>query len=141
MWIVAYRIIYPFLFASILFFIEFLILYFSWKKKKSKKKLDVNKQKKISIRFLILSLTAFSYSAYLSFDIIFKDYIVNNGIYLKDYRGKDIITSELYFDIDGEVISIDIFTSNIQDYGFEPGEAYEITYSKRTNMLISARDY
>ena len=141
MWIVAYRIIYPFLVASVLFFIEFLILHFSWKKKKSKKKLDANKQKKISICFLILSLTAFSYSAYLSLDIIFKDYIVNNGIYLKYYRGKDIITSELYFDIDGEVISIDIFTSNIQDYGFEPGEAYEITYSKRTNMLISARDY
>lgn len=138
--IIAYRIIYPFITGGFLYLVISIVYQRNWLKNKSSKKFAGNSKKYVSIFFLILSLTTFSYSGFLSLDAILNDYVVINGIYLRSFRGKDLITSEVFFEVNKEVISLDIFASNTQDFGFEQGNPYEITYAKRTGVLISARD-
>lgn len=135
--LVIYRIVCPFILGGIVFLLLSIHHRHVWAKQQNRRKPLNNKGKYFSLLFLILSLVSFSFAGYSSLDVLLNDPAVDDGVYLKYHRG-DIITSELLFDADGQILSLEIFAADMQKYGFEPGRTYEITYAKRTGMLISA---
>jgi hypothetical protein len=140
MWPVIYRILYPFIIGGLLLFFGAHSQYKSYKKLGQKDKTE-KKRKRIIASFLFcISIVIFSYSTFLSFDLILHDFTTCQGRYIKSFRGKDIITTELFFESDSKTITSDAFTSELKDYNLEEGKIYEIVYSKRTQMIIKIKE-
>lgn len=124
--IVIYRFIYPHLLC---FLTTFILCITFFKKHKF--------HTFLSLTLIIVSFISFCFTAYLSLDLIFRDYQTETVKYVTTIRTKDIFTEDLVFDLNGTNFSLGIAHSALQELDFEYGNEYEIVYAKRTKMLIS----
>lgn len=135
MWWIVYRIAVPGLFVMIAFA---LLAFFQFRSiKKTVKKRNDKKKKLAAIAYLCIALFGAILSIFLSFDLIFQDYITQNGNYEKQYRNRDVY--ELIFDVDGESKRCFVFPTELKKYDLQEDQTYEVTYARRTGMLISIR--
>lgn len=135
MWSIIYRIIVP----SGLCFIVFLIIavhnirkYIGCKntvKAINKKILDIVLSSIITVFSLLFAL-------YCSQDLIYRDYISQQGIFESEFRDREIYMSKLVFNVDGEQESCHTFVSTLRENNLQKGQVYQFTYARRTGMLL-----
>ena len=136
---IVYRIIFPGLFGAGLFsllFIICLVKYF--KVKKTSKNLrgkhnELKKSKTNAILCAIVGLFCLFFSGYLSQDLLYKDFIVQEGIYESYNRDNDLY--KIHFLVDGKYERCFVFADEVNN--FVERERYEFVYAKRTGMLVS----
>ena len=129
MWWIVYRIIVPGILLIAIFCFAAFRGYKSYKKKKSTKK-------KIAIfAYLCIALIGLVLSFIASLDLIYQDFIFENGQYKEYHRNRDVI--ELIFNVKGEDERCFIFPTELRKFDLHEGDTYQFIYAKRTGMLIS----
>lgn len=109
------------------------------KKNKHKKKIfyveKVQRAKKNLIVFAVIATILFSYTTYLSFDLIKQDYVVCEAEFVESDRiGRALIYSVRFEDGEKEYNLI----ANLNDSNFlKEGQSYIITYGKRTEKIVA----
>lgn len=107
------------------------------RKYKHKKKIfyveKVQQAKKYLIIFAVIEVLAFSYTTYLSFDLIKKDYVVCEAEYVDSYKGRTAFYS-VHFE-DGKK-EYNLLANRVEKDLLEEGENYIITYGKRTTRIV-----
>ncbi len=108
------------------------------KKHRHKKKIvhvkKVQQAKRYLIIFAIIEALCLSYTTYLSFDLIKKDFVVCEAEYVERYkRGRSAIYSAHFKDDEEKYV---LFTNSSETNNLEKGKNYIITYGKRTNRII-----
>lgn len=142
MWLIWYRILYPYTMCIVIFVIALIYLYKKNKKiqhkiKKKRYNDQYKRRKALSVSLLcVLSFTVL-YTGYLSLDLIRNDPITCEAAFLRQYRGSDN-TWDVTFQDDKGQIQVNVWWSEVRQYNFQPNHVYRITYSRRTCMLLSA---
>lgn len=130
---------FPFLFACMMVAGIIIYEFATIKKYKHKKKIfyveKVQQAKKYLIAFAVIETILFSYTAYMSLDLIKKDYVVCEAEYVESDRiGRALIYSVCFEDGEKEY---NLF-ANLNDSNFlKEGQSYIITYGKRTERIVA----
>lgn len=105
----------------------------SYRKLKGKENNKIKRN--ASYAFFAIALIGLSLSGYGGFDLILRDYVTQQGVYLSYDRGREIYIQKLFFsknDINEFCYAFSWDTNEL-----EIGKQCEFTYAKRTRMLIS----
>ncbi len=105
---------------------------------KHKKKIvhikKVQNAKKHLIIFAIIGILLFSYTTYMSFDLIKKDYVVCEAEFVESYkRGRSSIYSVHFVDGENEYV---LYANSEENNRLEERKNYVITYGKRTKRIV-----
>lgn len=133
---IIYRIIFP----GIVLAVVFIAIVSRYLCKNRNKKQNVANNHFFTIFCIILSLLGLSMSIFYSFDLLYKDFIVSEGIFVNYHREKD--EYELLFanETNGTDIRCYIPITEIKKYDFSEDSIYKVTYARRTGMLIDATE-
>lgn len=142
MWLIWYRILYPYTIGVIMLLIILIYLYRKNKKiqnkiKKKRYQDQYRRRKALSVFLLCVLGSIVLYTGYLSLDLIRNDPITCEATFLRQYRGRDN-TWDVTFQDDKGQIQVNVWWSEVRQYNFQPNHIYRITYSRRTCMLLSA---
>lgn len=129
---IVYRIIYPWGIATVFFFLCSLIEYRSIGKTNKKKKELIKRKNLVTIGCVIMAITSLVFMVYDSFDLILQDSVTHQGYYIRQYSSG--FAWKLHFSENGEVETI--YSTKSYEDELIPGEKYEYTYAKRTEMLL-----
>ncbi len=136
MWPIVYSILFP---GVTLMVVAGLFAFFDFRAYRRKKKRKREKSKRnSSIVFLIMAIFGLCWTIYGSMDLIFKDYVTQEAIYSRYYRGKGIGVREVFFIVGDSENMICAFSSDVRD--LEVGKRYKVVYAQRTNMLLSIEE-
>lgn len=138
---VLYRIFFPFL---LLFIIAFVYAFRQFLKRKTgvrrkKNEIPSGKRRRLEAVFAsIICVLCFFYMLYLSCDLVFHDFRTSEGVFLKFHRSRyELLVWDVNFEIDGATDCFTLMNSVVNVHDLIPGCTYEITYAKRTNMVLS----
>lgn len=139
---VLYRIFFPFLLLFIIAFVYAFRQFLKSKTEVRRKRSGIpssEKKRKSEIVFAsIICVLCFSYMLYLSCDLVFRDYRTSEGVFLKFNRSRyELLVWDVNFEIDGATDCFTLMNSVVNVHDLIPGCTYEITYAKRTNMVLS----
>ena len=134
MWSIIYRVLVPGILVSILFGLFLLREIFHSKKKTASKN-----HRRLVLLYSCVIVLSLILSAYSSLDLVFRDFKVQEGVYVKDYRGKEVYIKEFLFLFDDEddTVSCYSFSGSDNAKSLKQGKRYIVTYAKRTHMLLS----
>ena len=138
---ILYRIFFPFVLFLIVTFLCVIRPFFKSRTRERRKNSGISSEKKKKFEVVlasILCVICFFYIMYLSCDLVFRDFESCEGVFLKYYRSaRQLLVWNVIFEIDGETESFILMNSvaNIND--LIPGCTYEVTYAKRTNLVLS----
>ena len=83
-------------------------------------------------------MLCFFYIVYLSCNLVLHDFKTCEGVFLKFNRScYELLVWNVNFEINGETDSFNLLNSVVNVHNLIPGCTYEITYAKRTNMVLS----
>lgn len=133
---ILYRIIFPGLVVSIIFALLAFFDYRVYKKRKMQGKQTLTKKWKIVI-FIAIALFGLFLSGFYTLDLILQDYVTQQGVYNKTYRGREVYIQELYFISGDHLEHCTAFAFDHKVQNLEIGENYKFTFAKRTGMLIA----
>lgn len=136
MWPIIYRLIIP----CGLCFIVFLIIAIHNIRAYSRCKNTAKNTKRKKLIDIVLSLLivvfSFLFMAYCSQDLIYRDFITQQGIFEKQYRDREVYMTKLFFNVNGQQEYCHTFVSTVREHNFQKGQIYQFTYAKRTGMLL-----
>lgn len=85
---------------------------------------------------LFMTLFSIGFVSYCSQDLIYRDFITQQGIFERQYRDREVYMTKLFFNVNGEQEYCHTFVSTVRENNFQKGQIYQFTYAKRTGMLL-----